>query len=93
MVLDEALAGLDPANAAEVRGAINRLTEGRTTISITHDAPSALAADRVLWVEDGSVLHDGAPDQLLADPDSPFAGWLERQRQSLGEPGPLGVAR
>ncbi|WP_040283629.1 ABC transporter ATP-binding protein [Tessaracoccus massiliensis] len=93
VVLDEALAGLDPANAAEVRGAINRLTEGRTTISITHDAPSALAADRVLWVEDGSVLHDGAPDQLLADPDSPFAGWLERQRQSLGEPGPLGVAR
>ena len=89
VVLDEALAGLDPANATEVRGAINRLTEGRTTISITHDAPSALAADRVLWVEDGSVLHDGTPDQLLADPGSPFAGWLERQRKSLGEPGSL----
>src|SRR5690606_23002200 len=67
VVLDEATTGLDPAAAARVLEALDRLTTGRTTLAITHDASMALACDRVVWMEDGRIVLDGAPRQLLAE--------------------------
>ncbi len=60
--------------------ALGRLVRGRTSLAVTHDAALALAADRVLWVQDGRILLDGAPEELLARPDGVFAAWVEQQR-------------
>lgn len=79
VVLDEATTGLDPASATLVLEALGRLTAGRTTISITHDAATALAADRVVWIERGRVVLDGTPAELLRDPSGMFAGWVARE--------------
>src|SRR5699024_3129576 len=62
VVLDEATTGLDPAAAARVLEAIDRLTAGRTTLAITHDATMALASDRVVWMEGGRIVLDGTPE-------------------------------
>lgn len=87
VILDEATAGLDPASRDSVLDALDTLTEGRTSITITHDVNSAQSSDRVIWLEDGEILEDGAPQSLLADPDSRFADWVHRQQ--TGEPGEL----
>jgi ATP-binding cassette subfamily B protein len=65
VILDEALTGLDPDTEAEVVDALGRLTAGRTTLVITHDHQAAADADRVIRIEDGIVLADGHPDQVL----------------------------
>jgi ATP-binding cassette subfamily B protein len=78
-VLDEATTGLDPEAASEVLAALGTLTEGRTTVTITHDAGPALTADRVLWVQDGNVVMDGTPEELLDHPSGTFKAWVEQQ--------------
>ncbi|MEF3122443.1 ABC transporter ATP-binding protein [Kocuria flava] len=92
VVLDEATTGLDPEAAREVVAALRRLVHGRTSLAVTHDAALALSADRVLWLQDGRILLDGTPAELLADPDGPFAAWVEQQRARRDEgtaaPGP-----
>ncbi len=87
VILDEATAGLDPVSRDSVLSALDALTEGRTSITVTHDVNSAQSCDRVIWLEDGEILEDGAPQALLADPGSRFAGWV--QRQQTGEPDDL----
>ncbi len=65
VVLDEAMTGLDADTEAEVALALQRLTAGRTTIVVTHDLLAAADADRVIWMQDGVVLDDGPPEQIL----------------------------
>lgn len=80
VVLDEATTGLDPESTRAVVDAIAELIEGRTSIAVTHDAAMALASDRVLWVQDGRILMDGTPEDLLAEPDGVFAQWVAQQQ-------------
>jgi ATP-binding cassette subfamily B protein len=65
VVLDEALTGLDESTAAEVAEALERLTAGRTTMTITHDLQAAARADRVVRLEHGVVAADGPPETVL----------------------------
>lgn len=65
VVLDEATTGLDPATADGVRQALVRLTEGRTTVVITHDPKDVETCERVLWIEDGRVTDSGTPVEIL----------------------------
>ena len=53
IVLDEAMAGLDTDTEREVSAAMDRLTEGRTTLVVTHDLAAAARADRVVQIEHG----------------------------------------
>ncbi|WP_424348197.1 ABC transporter ATP-binding protein [Kocuria sp. CH-021] len=80
VLLDEATTGLDPQAARDVLDAVGRLVRGRTSIAVTHDAALALTCDRVLWVQDGRILLDGTPEELLSRPDGVFAAWVEQQR-------------
>jgi ATP-binding cassette subfamily B protein len=76
VILDEATAGLDPASRDSVLSALDTLTEGRTSITITHDAFAARACDRIIWLEEGRILEEGPPLELLRDPGSRFSKWL-----------------
>ncbi|MDO5617443.1 ABC transporter ATP-binding protein [Kocuria sp.] len=84
VVLDEATTGLDPQSTQAVVDAIAELIQGRTSLAVTHDAAMALASDRVLWVQDGRILLDGTPEELLADPHGVFAAWVAQQQARDG---------
>lgn len=75
VVLDEPTTGLDPASARAVLSAIDTLVSGRTTLSVTHDAEVAMRATRVVWMEAGRIVFDGAPDKLAQD-NEVFKRWL-----------------
>ncbi|GAB3062101.1 ABC transporter ATP-binding protein [Sediminivirga luteola] len=79
VILDEATAGLDPASRATVEESLRELTRGRTTLAITHDLGTIQGLDRVLWLEHGRIEEDGAPAELLRDPDSRLARWVAAQ--------------
>ncbi|HLS14973.1 MAG TPA: ABC transporter ATP-binding protein [Beutenbergiaceae bacterium] len=64
VVLDEATTGLDPASATLVRTALDRLSAGRTTFIITHDARDVADCDLVLWIEDGRITDRGTPAEI-----------------------------
>ncbi|WP_277050580.1 ABC transporter ATP-binding protein, partial [Ruania albidiflava] len=53
IVLDEAMTGLDTDTEREVSAALDRLTEGRTTLVVTHDLSAADRADRVVRISAG----------------------------------------
>lgn len=69
LVLDEPLEALDYPGAVAVLRALTRLhAEGRTLVVVTHDLGQIAAhASRLLLMERGRVVRDGAPDALLAE--------------------------
>lgn len=66
IILDEATTGLDGETEVEVTEALDRLTQGRTTIIITHDMDAARQVDRLVWIEAGRIVDSGAPDDVIA---------------------------
>ena len=78
LVLDEPTAGLDEANERDVVAALERLAEGRTTLLITHDLRLAARADRVLYLDAGRVVEEGAPGELFRG-DGRFAALYRLQ--------------
>ena len=78
LVLDEPTVGLDRANEAAVSDALWRLAAGRTTLLITHDLDLAARAERILFLDRGTVLEDGRHGELLAHGGRYAALWRMR---------------
>lgn len=85
LVLDEATSALDNTTEARVQAALDRLSEGRTTLMIAHRLSTVTAADQVLVLDAGRIVERGTPAELLAG-SGPFALLASR-----GEPLPLGA--
>jgi putative ABC transport system ATP-binding protein len=61
---DEPTGNLDSKSSSEVLALLRRAVDefGQTVIMVTHDAGAAAAADRVIMLRDGEVVHDGQPE-------------------------------
>jgi ATP-binding cassette subfamily B protein len=59
LILDEATSALDPSTEAEILTTIERITQDRTVIFITHRMAHALRADVMYVLENGSLLVSG----------------------------------
>jgi polar amino acid transport system permease protein len=70
MLFDEPTSALDPELVAEVLAVIRRLAEaGMTMIVVTHETRFALeVADRVLFMDDGLVVEEGAAEDVIKNP-------------------------
>ncbi len=71
IIFDESTAMLDPMGRREVLDTIRMLNreKGITIINITHYMNEAAQADRVLVINDGSLLMDGTPNEVFAQRD------------------------
>jgi ABC-type histidine transport system ATPase subunit len=73
LMFDEPTSALDPELIGEVLGVMEDLAhEGTTMIVITHEMHFAReAADRVVFMEEGQIVEQGPPGQILNDPQDP----------------------
>jgi polar amino acid transport system ATP-binding protein len=73
MLMDEVTSALDPVLVNEVLATVRELKgEGMTMVIATHEMGfAAQVADEVCFLESGTILERGAPDQVLHDPREP----------------------
>lgn len=79
LLLDEPVSALDPANRALALNVIARLTEqGVSVLAVYHDLEIIRRmSDRLLIMDDGRLIADGAPDRVLATEHPALTGTLE----------------
>ena len=70
LLFDEPLANLDPKSGQDIIELIDQIhkEEGTTTLIIEHRLEDVLhrPVDRIVLINDGRILFNGSPDQLLA---------------------------
>ncbi|MBI4277475.1 MAG: ABC transporter ATP-binding protein [Armatimonadetes bacterium] len=65
ILLDEATSALDSESEALVAEALDRLTEGRTTVIVAHRLASVRRADRIIVLLDGRIVEEGRHAELI----------------------------
>ncbi len=95
LILDEATAMLDPRGRAGLMRVVRELhAAGMTVVMITHYMEEAAAAERVVVLDGGAVVLDGAPAEVLTRADElralslevPFACRLSLDLRARGVP-------
>ncbi|KQY30758.1 ABC transporter [Nocardia sp. Root136] len=82
IVLDEATSSLDIPGERLVQHALETLLRDRTAVIIAHRLSTVAIADRVLVLDGGRIVEDGAPTELIAG-QGRFAGLHAAWRDSL----------
>ena len=65
LLLDEPTAGLDAENESLVLQTLNELSQRRTVLMLTHRLTHLKRADRILVLENGSIVETGSFDELM----------------------------
>ena len=73
MLFDEPTSALDPELVGEVLDVMKSLAAtGMTMLCVTHEMGFAReVADRVIFMSDGVIVEEGAPDKIFTSPESP----------------------
>ena len=66
LLMDEAVSNLDAANEKELRAALARLYQDRTTLIVAHRLSTIRSADRILVLEDGVLAEQGTHEELIS---------------------------
>jgi ATP-binding cassette subfamily B protein len=65
LILDEATSSLDTQTEAAVQAELERLAEGRTTITIAHRLSTVRDADQIVVLDEGRIVERGTHDELM----------------------------
>ena len=80
LVLDEATSALDSFTEREIQAALERVSQGRTTLIIAHRLSTVVHADEILVLDKGVIAERGRHEELLAR-GGLYAGLWSRQRE------------
>ena len=80
LVLDEATSALDSFTEREIQAALERVSQGRTTLIIAHRLSTVVHADEILVLDKGVIAERGTHEELLAR-GGLYAGLWSRQRE------------
>ena len=78
LILDEATSSIDSHTEEILQIALNKITEGRTTIVIAHRLSTIINSDKILLLEDGSILEEGTHHELM-NKDSKYKQMYDSQ--------------
>ncbi len=86
ILYDEPTTGLDPITADSINDLILQLNQELkvTTIVVTHDMVSAYkVSDRIVMLHEGSVIHDGTPDETQNSPNDLVRKFVTGESEEL----------
>ena len=65
LILDEATSNMDTRSEAHVNAAMEKLMQGKTCFVIAHRLSTIIDSDRILVMEQGSIIEQGTHEELL----------------------------
>ncbi|WP_374300708.1 type I secretion system permease/ATPase [Ferrovibrio sp.] len=78
LVFDEATSALDVESEAAIQANMDRICQGRTVLIIAHRLSAVRNANRIITVEQGQIVEDGTPEQLMRQ-GGRFAAMMRQQ--------------
>jgi ABC-type multidrug transport system fused ATPase/permease subunit len=85
LILDEATSSIDVRTEKIVQQALDRVSEGRTTITIAHRLSTIKKADKIVVLRGGEVVEEGSHSTLLEDDDGIYSGLVRAQAIEMGD--------
>lgn len=85
LILDEATSAIDVRGERIVQAALDKVSEGRTTITIAHRLSTIKKADKIIVLKKGRVIEEGTHESLLANEDGAYWALVNAQKLSMGE--------
>ncbi|KAL5326565.1 hypothetical protein ACEPPN_004252 [Leptodophora sp. 'Broadleaf-Isolate-01'] len=85
LILDEATSSIDVRGERLVQAALDKVSEGRTTITIAHRLSTIKKADNIVVLHKGKVIEEGTHESLLSNPDSAYWALVNAQHLSMDE--------
>jgi ATP-binding cassette subfamily B protein len=76
LILDEATSALDSQSEAIIKTALGDLMKNRTVLAVAHRLYTVANFDRVIVLQDGRVVEDGSPGDLLHNGGAYEALWV-----------------
>jgi ATP-binding cassette subfamily B protein len=84
LLLDEATSALDSESEAKIQDALDRLMKGRTVVAIAHRLSTLHNFDRIVVIQHGRLVDDGAPQELACRPGIYRDVLLRQERRTVG---------
>src|SRR5207237_246385 len=81
LVLDEATSALDSHTEHEIQGALERVSQNRTSLVIAHRLSTIVAADEIIVLDQGKIAERGTHAELLVS-GGLYASMWNRQREA-----------
>jgi ATP-binding cassette subfamily B protein len=81
LLLDEATSALDTESEVKIQKALDRLMKGRTVVAIAHRLSTLQNFDRIVVIQHGRLVDDGAPNALADRPGIYRDVLLRRERR------------
>ncbi|KAJ0379395.1 hypothetical protein COL26b_002237 [Colletotrichum chrysophilum] len=88
LLLDEATSALDPHAEGVVQQALDKASEGRTTITIAHKLATIRKADNIVVMNKGKIVEQGTHEGLLKQ-DGAYTRLVRAQNLSVSEEGSI----
>jgi len=80
LLLDEATSALDTQTERDIQESLRDMGQGRTVITIAHRLSTVVDADRIVVLEAGEIVEQGAHEALLAQDGRYAAMWARQAR-------------
>src|SRR5450756_24394 len=79
LILDEATSSLDSESERLVQEALDKLMKGRTSVVIAHRLATIRNADKIIVLENGTIIEQGTHNELLANTNGLYKTLTELQ--------------
>ena len=79
MILDEPTSALDPETEQYLVEALHEAAKDRLVIVIAHRLSTIAQSDHIVFLDEGRVLEQGTPSELLAKTDGHYRRFVELQ--------------
>jgi len=79
LILDEATSSLDSESEQAIQDALEELMKEKTVIAIAHRLSTLKKMNRIVIIENGKIVEDGLPEELLKKTDGIFKNMWDHQ--------------